>query len=144
MRIPFSIIALSLALSMGCSEKKPELIGTYFSENPHFLKKGWLMVFEGYDGFTNGDELELMPDSTFRLSTCGNILTGRWWTVEDTLCLKYQTNRWRNDSLHQFGFEGRPPRLSNQIEKLKRRKDRLIFASNPDGDQFYHVLEKVE
>lgn len=38
----------------------------------------WRYELQGYEGYTSGTSLSLNEDSTFIMTTCGNIASGRW------------------------------------------------------------------
>jgi hypothetical protein len=142
MKASIQFTALLLLIS-ACAPAQTELAGTYKSADTNLIKKGWKYIFEGYDGFTMGTELELKTDSTFHMVTCGNILTGVWHHTEDSLYLTYQTNRWRSDSLHEHGFEGKWPELAEDAtEALLLKGNQLIVPPQDDGYKLYDVLEK--
>jgi len=134
-----------LFLFSTCSTYGQDLVGTYQSERPNLLKMAWKYVVQGYDHFFVGSELHLKRDSSFRMITCGNIMTGNWYAESDTLYLKHETNRWRDDSLHQHGFNGEWPESVKYTEKVIYNDDKLIFNTKLEGDQkAYDVLEKIK
>jgi hypothetical protein len=136
-------IIVILTLLVACTAQETELMGTYKSADPNLVKKAWKYVIEGYDGFITGTELELRPDSSFHMVTCGNILTGTWSNAQDSLYLTYQTNRWRSDSLQEFGLDGKWPELTEDVtEAIEIKGNQLIISSQEDGTKFYDVLEK--
>ena len=118
------------------SHSLEELTGTYQSPNYSIFDKVYYNLLQR-TSFAVGTTLELKEDSSFHLTTCGNIITGNWSVNADTLLLHATTNRWRNDSLQQHGFNGEWPRLGSQPEKylidgkmLRQRyriEDRVIF-----------------
>ncbi len=132
-------------LFSACSSYGQELVGTYQSERPNLLKMTWKYVVEGYDHFFVGSELTLKRDSSFQMVTCGNIMTGKWYAENDTLYLKHETNRWRNDSLHQHGFNGEWPKSVKFTQKVTYNEEKLIFNTKLEGGQkAYDVLEKIK
>jgi len=134
-----------LFLFSACSTYGQDLVGTYQSERPNLLKQTWNYIVEGYNGFIKGSELNLKRDSSFQLVTCSNIMTGTWYAESDTLYLKHETNRWRDDSLHQHGFNGEWPESVKYTEKVIYNDDKLIFNTKLEGDQkAYDVLEKIK
>ncbi|MGB6034692.1 MAG: hypothetical protein WBG42_00390 [Cryomorphaceae bacterium] len=139
-----SQFTLMLLLLTSCSAQESELTGTYKSDDPNLVKKGWKVVFEGYDGFITGTQLDLKADSTFHMVTCGNILTGEWSHTDDSLYLTYQTNHWKNDSLQEFGLDGKWPELDKGMtDVLEIRGNQLITHwKQEDGFTPYDVLEK--
>ena len=136
-------ILLIYLFILGCSAPKKDLIGTYASENPSLVKKAWKTLAEGYDGFITGSELELNQDSTFQETTCGNVLTEQWYHKNDTIFLKYETNKWRNDSLQQNGFRGRWPKVPEGVKKVKYNGNKIFFQwESSEGEKIYAVLKK--
>jgi hypothetical protein len=132
---------------VSCAPEPSELAGTYKSEDPNLIMKGWKYAVEGYEGFLTGTELELKTDSTFQMVTCSNILTGTWKYNQDSLYLTYQTNRWRSDSLQKFGLDGKWPELTEKgTEVVEINGNQLITGvvstKNDGGVKLYHVLEK--
>lgn len=137
------ILLIISAFFVGCSIQKVDIAGTYKSDNLSLVKKIWKKLVEGYDGFTTGSELELKRDSSFQKIICGNILTGKWYAINDTIYLKYETNEWRNDSLQQHGFEGKWPKVRKDVQKVKFSDNKIIFNwESSEGDKFYDVLKK--
>lgn len=138
-------IILLLVFISACSVQRQDIVGTYKSDKPNFLKKRWKDVIEGYDGFIVGTALKLNHDNSFQMSTCGNLLTGTWYAIDNTLYLKYKTNKWRNDSLQEHGFDGKSPVVSKDVEKVKFRSQKLIFNwESKAGNKFYDVLKKIK
>ena len=86
---------------------------------------GWSMLMKGIDHFSIGSVLVLKNDSTFKYTTCGNIITGKWNTRKDSLFLTVKTNRWRSDSLNQNGFHGKCPNLPVKPIGFKIKDDHL-------------------
>jgi len=142
MKNPTRLILLT-AILIGCSAEEHDLVGTYRSEEPHILKKAWKHFVEDYESFVIGEELNLNEDASFREVTCGNVLTGKWHREGDTLFLNYESNRWRNDSLQEFGFEGDWLQVPKEVKKAAIKKGRLVFHNETaDGKKRYDVLEK--
>lgn len=144
LKIPLYLL-LFLLVSLGSSGYGQELVGTYESENPGLIKKGWLYFVGGYKGLLAGTELQLQADSSFQMTTCANLLTGHWYASQDTLYLEYETNRWRIDSLQEHGFNGKWPTVGKGYQKVKYKGDKLIFHSTTQEDEkLYDVLVKVK
>lgn len=141
-------ILLILLLLSGCATPSSHLVGSYQSRELTWLNKAWKIGVEGYRGFYMGTQLALRPDASFVMLTCGNRLAGTWTRQKDTLYLHYQSNQWRNDSLQEFGWEGRWPPVPAQAEAVLIKGDRLVFVADPfgqnEGDRYYDVLEKEQ
>lgn len=142
------VLAISVFLFclFGCASTQPELSGKYRTDNPNFIKKAWLVVMRGYDSFAAGTELVLKSDSSFRMETCANIITGKWSHTEGSLYLVYETNRWRNDSLHKNGFEGRWPQVKETPRAVLINGSSLVFygalENRRSKNKVYYVLTK--
>lgn len=93
----------------------------------------WNYLFRGINTFAVGSEIELKSDSTYKYTTCGNIITGTWSTSEDSLLLKVLTNRWRNDSLNTYGFEGKMPEIA---------KEPIVFMFDSNSIHAVHINKK--
>ena len=95
-----------------------------------------------------GGAIEIKEDSTFYYQTCGNIVTGNWRLKKDTLYLFSESNRWRNDSLHLNGFEGRHPTTSDKPMKFKIGSKEITettkFEKNGKLRTFVNKLEQKE
>ncbi|MCZ4408877.1 hypothetical protein O3Q51_08665 [Cryomorphaceae bacterium 1068] len=138
------LAALPVFIS-ACTFQQTEVAGTYKTEDPNLIKKGWKYVFEGYEGFTTGTELELNTDSTFYMTTCANIITGTWHHTDDSLYLRYQTNRWKNDSLHEHGIDGKRLTITEEFTEVVQIEGNQLIWNNSkaeDGRKVYIVLEK--
>ena len=99
-------ISIVLIFLFSCSNQT-QLIGTYKSDDLNYFEKTWKYFIQGYTSFAIGTELEIKNDSLFDLTTCANIITGKWFYLNDSLYLVYETNKWRNDSLQKYGYEGK-------------------------------------
>ena len=65
-----------------------------------------IMVAKGANGFVQGSTLSLKKDGSYKMMTCGNIITGRWKVNGKKIVLTALNSRWRNDSLHaKYGME---------------------------------------
>jgi hypothetical protein len=115
------VLLLGLLFSFSYTQaQKPhqfnQLAGTYESPDYSFFEKVYYTFLNPTFIFA-GTTLELEDDSSFHKTTCGIITTGDWSIEADTLLLHIKTNRWRNDSLHQHGFNGEWPKLPSHPEK---------------------------
>ena len=88
-----------------------------------------------------GTTLKLRKDSTYYYQSCGNIITGYWRVIDDSLCLFDETNRWRTDSINNLGIQGRPPRLGQVPDKygIGRNKLSKSWYQDVDGKEFKMV-----
>ena len=68
----------------------------------------------GIKSYFIGSEIILNDDSTFKYTTCGNVMTGSWNHSKDSLFLKIITNHWRNDSLDKNGLNGKWPLIAKR------------------------------
>lgn len=136
-----NLIFLVLVFTVGCTSHQQKIPGVYKSKNLNVIERKWKHMMEGYDAFIIGLKLDLNTDSTFQMTTCGNYLTGSWYSENDTFFLKYETNKWVNDSLQQFGFQGEWAEVPKSIEKVKLRGQKLIFNwQSRDNFRTYDVL----
>jgi len=112
----------------GCSDKTTFQTGTYTYVKISKLELGYLFLTKGVKSYFVGSELVINKDSSFKYTTCGNILNGSWRCFQDSLLLKVTKNRWRIDSLDKYGFNGTWPRIptkpiafkieNNYLEKI--------------------------
>ena len=98
-------------LLVGCTNKATFQPGIYTYVKISKLELGYLFLTKGVKNYYVGSELILKKDSSYKYITCGNILTGSWRCFKDSLLLKVTNNRWRIDSLNNFGFNGTWPRI---------------------------------
>ena len=125
MKKAFQILFVLIIL-LSCS-KQIQLIGTYKSESPSYIKKIWKYYTQGYTSYAIGAEIILKKDSIFDLITCANIINGKWYCMKDSLYLVYETNRWRNDSLQKYGYEGKWPQIPQKPFALKIKRNKLLW-----------------
>jgi len=113
---------------LGCSDKTTFQTGTYTYVKISKLELVYLFLTKGVKSYSVGSELLLKNDSSFKYTTCGNILNGTWRCFKDSLLLKVTKNRWRIDSLDKYGFNGTWPKIpakpigfkieNNYLEKI--------------------------
>jgi hypothetical protein len=97
----FKIYLFFTLLSLfSCTKPDHELVGTYKSHTPSFFEKVNNTLKYGRWSWSVKNELSLNKDSTFVMTTCGNISKGKWYANTDTLFLTYQESRYRKDSLN--------------------------------------------
>jgi len=127
---------------IGCT-KSPQLrTGTYSFVELSKLELGYLYITQGINNYSVGSKMILSRDSTFQYITCGNIITGTWRSQVDTLYIKIRTNRWRNDSLNKYGWDGVWPSIPEKPLKFTIDGDCLIFIRHAsDG---HKVIEKLK
>lgn len=101
--------------SSSCQKKIDSIIGKYESKEYSNLELAWMGI--NNTSASIGSTIEIKEDSTFYLQTCGNIMTGNWTLKKDTLYLFAESNRWKNDSLHLNGFEGKQPNIPKEPMK---------------------------
>ena len=125
--------------------------GIYGCVRPGKFEQAWQRYFHGITRYTVGSELIIGADSTFKYTTCGNILTGTWSAIDDSLFLHVTMNRWRKDSLDRFGFNGTWPEIppdpigfkikTDYLEQIKKLNatdkdiEVLKFNHSPDSDK---------
>jgi len=120
------VVIIIVFLFLGCSTQTPIRPGTYTYVRLSKVQLGYLFLTKGIKSYSIGSELVLMKDSTFKYTTCGNIITGTWNYLNDSLFLKIKKNRWRIDSLDKNGFNGRWPTVPQKPVGFKFDKDYLV------------------
>lgn len=142
----FFIIPGMTGLIAQTTNDQGHLIGAYKSPDYSFFQKLFYNIFQR-TSFAVGTTLELRQDSGFYKKTCGNIITGDWKVKADTLLLFYNTNRWRNDSLHQYGYNGEWPQIPSKPEKYiiegEMLRQRYPIEYNGRKERAVLDLEKV-
>jgi hypothetical protein len=106
-------------LLFGCTNNTTFQPGTYSYVQISKLELGYLFLTKSVTNYYIGSELILNKDSSYKYITCGNILTGSWRCLKDSLLLKVTNNRWRIDSLNNFGFNGTWPRIPTKPLEFK-------------------------
>jgi len=120
----FAIICLCL-FCFSCTNENESLIGDYTSVQYNVFEDA-LLNLDQKTTWSIGTQLKLKDDSNFKLITCGNIITGTWTVLNDSLNLNFESNRWRKDSLQEVGFEGEWPILYTKPWKYAIQGNQLI------------------
>lgn len=136
----------SALLLVACDQSAEPLPGVYASDVGK-LHAGWnAVVHNTY--LPMGNQLELNPDSTFVMTTCGNRMTGTWTADADSLYLVTLTNQWKSDSLQEHGFHGHWPTVGSGIDSYYRAGSGELIRVEPFHDQpnkrWKIILEKVK
>ncbi|MGA2823751.1 MAG: hypothetical protein ABSE72_09535 [Bacteroidales bacterium] len=121
----FTVILIGI-LFLGCSHQTSIKPGTYTYVRFSNVQLGYLFLTKGVKSYFVGSEIVLNKDSTFKYTTCGNIMTGTWNYFNDSLFLKITRNRWRIDSLDKYGFYGTWPTIPIKPIGFKFDKDYLV------------------
>ena len=119
-----------IVILLSCSSINDVKIGTYSSHLPNKISRA-INRRAGITGYIGKSEIILKKDSTYIYYTCGNINTGNWYCKGDSLFLIVKTNRFRNDSLHEFGYEGAWPEVPDTntwYYRYKIKKKYLVSA----------------
>jgi hypothetical protein len=107
-------IILILLIFTSCNRDNKIIIGKYKFIETSKIERMWLYLTSGINHFFVGCEIELNNDSSYVYKTCGNIIKGNWKVSNDSLFCFIKSNRWRNDSLDKFGFNGKWPKISDK------------------------------
>lgn len=83
-------VSIILLLQIYSCNTEIKLEGRYVSQNPFLSTKRYIV----------GNELIIRSDSTYHYTMCGQIVTGKWKIVDDSLVLVCSTFNYRNDSLN--------------------------------------------
>ena len=114
---------------------KNNIIGVYQNTNPN-------MIFSKKVGYIMGTTLLLNSDSTFIDTSCGNIITGNWKVVNDTLFLICKSNRYRIDSLNTLGFNGKFANCQTSVQYFIIKKNKLIYTFWRGKTKYMNLLIK--
>ncbi len=89
--------------------------------------------------YATGTTLKLNCNSSFNMTTCGNIIEGKWLQKNDSIILMNNSNRFRNDSLAKI----KTPTIKKEIILIRNNKDELlnIIDSNYNGQILVDLLE---
>lgn len=141
-----SIIIVAIILLAACA-KHNSLIGNYHSAKPGYFT--FLRYYlDGYSRYFSGSELIIKEDSTFNMITCANIFTGDWFCDDDSLYMQVKTNRWRNDSLQENGFNGTWPEIPAIPLAYKIKNGHFVKQgigySSPKKDNPRKVIEWLD
>lgn len=130
------VILALLAISSSCQDKL--IIGTYKSKRFSRPEMGILYLTKGITGQYVNSVIELKSDSTFRFTTCGNIMKGIWDFRADSLLLYIKTNRLRKDSpdnTHYYDYK-------KYYEVFKYRNKKLTAISY--NSRHRKIIEKLK
>ncbi len=108
----FSFLAL-LILLVNCYSKKESVFGEYKSAKFDKLYSYCLRI--NHTSVITGTSLILASDSTFHQINCGNLMSGIYKVVNDSLYLICKKNRYKNDSI-------------NLIKKLDCYSKPMVFS----------------
>jgi hypothetical protein len=129
-----TILVCCILLNCNTQPKPNELTGIYKAKTPNLL----VQAYNNYKkaAYVVGSEITLKTDSTFIYTTCGNIITGNWFVIKDSIYLKVNTNYYKNDSLNQI----RKPKIGKKPIALKIFKNTLY---EEDSSFFYRNNNKI-
>lgn len=115
-----------ILISSACSQNK-NLCGEYNSKRTMNNKSSRYI-------YATGTTLKLNCDSSFNMTTCGNIIEGKWLHKNDSIILLSNSNQFRNDSL----AKRKKPAIKKEIILIQNHKKELlnIIDSNYNG----HIL----
>lgn len=137
-----TITVLFILLLFSCSLQTSLKPGYYKYVKPSRFESRYLFITQGIKSYVGGSEIILNNDSTFKHTSCGNIITGKWNIKKDSLFLKVLTNRWRNDSLNKYGFNGTWPTIPNKQIGFQIRNDCLLYIFSLENGE--KVIEKLK
>lgn len=118
-------------LLMGCHLDNTLRSGTYKSPKYSILTLG-LLRLQGFRSAYIGCDIVLNGDSTCSYTTCGCIMSGKWFHKGDSMFLVITANRWKSDSLNMYGYNGKQPVCPAKP---------VGFAINGDYIERVHVLK---
>ena len=138
-------IVLIIICCISCSSTTDSVkTGTYKSIKLSKIELGIRYVFQSVKTYPINCQLDLNIDSTFTYTTCGSINTGVWRSFSDSLLLFVETNRFRNDSLNDTGFNGHFPKIPEKPIAYKINKNKLIrFIMFPGNEKGIEKLKLV-
>ena len=84
------ILLLIILIDFCSCAKQRELTGTWQVKNYNLWERG-VAFLNGARQFTNGTKLILNSDSTYKETTCGNVIIGKWKVKGDSLILNSDT-----------------------------------------------------
>lgn len=119
-----------LVLFSTCSEGKT-ICGEYHSKYSANYKSSKYT-------YVTGTNLTLSIDSSFKMTTCGNIIEGSWYLSNDSVVLISKTNKYRNDSLTKIK---KPLILKNYVLIKHGNKELMnIVDTNFNGRSLVDIL----
>ena len=142
-------LILSITILFGCSNNhSTNYIGTYTSIKPGYIETIKYYVF-GYN-YIIKDSLILNVDSTFELTTCGNILNGKYKLSADSIFLFATRNRFRIDSLNKWNYTKTTTDSIRQLTipyiRYKVDGDQLVSVTKRKKlkGKVFNILEKIK
>jgi hypothetical protein len=110
-----------------------EICGDYSSETKKNYKSSKMI-------FATGTTLKIQCDSSFTMTTCGNIIKGKWVFKNDSIILICHSNRYKLDSLNK---SAQFPKC-NTMRLYKKNKNEIInvLDTNYNGYILVDLLQK--
>lgn len=137
-----SILIIGLFLFAACSASRQQLPGRYVSSKITYWDYPYLAM-HGIHSWVVGSELVLNIDHSFTYTTCGAIRTGKWNERQDSLFLVVETNKYKNDSLNVYGYNGVFPKIPIAPLTYKIKKDALTsILHRSDGGKILDRMVK--
>lgn len=115
MKSLYCLLALCLFFSTGRGQVMENLSGRYHSSEISKIPENPLVIYFLGTTEISGTDLVLKENGNYTYRNCSLIVHGNWKAKNDTLWLFAETNRWRNDSLNQYGFNGKHPQILKKI-----------------------------
>ncbi len=138
------LIFVFLAVACGSNKSNSQRVtGIYESKSHTSFQRAWYNI-KTETLFATGTTLTLNEDSTFNLTTCGNIIDGKWTFDSDSVYLYAHSNKWRIDSLQQFGFHGKWPTVSERpITYYRKKPGELQSISHSNSGKKKRFLKEL-
>lgn len=141
----FICFLFAIISAVGCSVQNTNMIGSYKSKEFNKINRGYLYFFKNAPNVVIGSTLNLKADSTFHLVNCGNTIDGKWQIHQDSLLLFCEDNKWNNDSLNIYGYNGDFLDCGNGAPYVYIiEKDVLKNKVKPKGKTVLNYFEKVK
>ena len=131
----FCFIFSTVALFAQQSPENGVKVGTYTSYHYTLIERITLFTFKHINYFANGCEIEIKDNSTFRYTTCGNIILGNWKEKNDSLFLYVESNRFRNESIQKVGLNGIWPVITEEPIAFKIKRNKFIQISKATNEK---------
>jgi len=115
-----------------CIHQKGFKVGVYKNNRPSKIEQSFFLL-NGTKSYTLGNILEIKNDSIFELTTCGNIMKGKWKTMDDSVFLYVESNKWRKDSLNKLKPGGSSPPVPSipiGYKKIKNGLEQVEYTTN--------------
>ena len=87
-----------IVLLTACKKNEGSDICGYYKIHSANYAEEIMYLFQGINCYVGGSELDLKSDSTYKLMTCGSIMTGSWRKADSKVLLSILTNDYRIDS----------------------------------------------